>query len=229
MTLIKAVLFDFDRTLLDRDASVSIFVATQYERLKASLSHIPKERYISRFIELDDRGYVWKDKVYTQLVDDFMIKGVSGEQLLEDYESEFHKSCIPYPNLLEMLEQLKRAQVQTGIITNGHGEFQLRNIQALGIDDYVNVILISEWEGIKKPDPEIFLRALARLGVRGEEAMYIGDHPINDVQASRRVGMKAVWKTDSQWEAPKEADGTISDLLDIPDLLNRFNRTELKS
>lgn len=34
------------------------------------LFHIPKDRYIKRFIELDDNGYVWKDRVYQQLIND---------------------------------------------------------------------------------------------------------------------------------------------------------------
>ena len=75
--LIKAVLFDFDLTLLDRDASVRKFVATQYERFHFCLSHIPKEKYVSRFVELDERGYVWKDKVYQRLTDEFNINCIN--------------------------------------------------------------------------------------------------------------------------------------------------------
>ena len=60
--VIKAALFDLDGTLLNRDASVQLFIEQQYERLKAVLGCIPKEQYITRFIQLDKRGYVWKDK-----------------------------------------------------------------------------------------------------------------------------------------------------------------------
>ena len=146
--------------------------------------------------------------------------------MLEDYVSEFQKSCIPYPNLFEMLESLKRENVKLGLITNALGDFQFRNIQAIGIHKYFDVILISGWEGIKKPNPEIFLRALEKLGVEAEESIYIGDHPINDVQASRNVGMKGVWKKDPQWKIPQDVDGIISDLLEVPDLIKSFNYQE---
>lgn len=66
--MVKAVIFDLDGILLDRDASIEKFIEYQYERLRHTLSHIPKESYIARFIELDDRGYVWKDTVYQQMV-----------------------------------------------------------------------------------------------------------------------------------------------------------------
>lgn len=75
--IFKAVLFDLDGTLLNRDKSVELFINKQYERLYELLSHIPKEQYISRFIELDNHGYVWKDKVYQQLISEFNIPFVT--------------------------------------------------------------------------------------------------------------------------------------------------------
>lgn len=39
------------------------------------------------------------------------------------------------------------------------------NIKALGIEKYFETILVSEWEGVKKPDPQIFNRALEQLNV----------------------------------------------------------------
>lgn len=59
----KAILLDFDGTLLNRNASVKVFVEKYYERLHKCVGHIVKEQYVERFIELDQRGYVWKDNV----------------------------------------------------------------------------------------------------------------------------------------------------------------------
>ena len=94
--LIRAVIFDLDGTLLNRDASVQKFIEDQYERLNEGLCHIPKEEYIERFIELDCRGYVWKDKVYQQMIEEFNISELSWEKLLDDYITQFHKICIPF-------------------------------------------------------------------------------------------------------------------------------------
>lgn len=156
----KAVLFDLDGTLLNRDASVKAFIDNQYDRLKNWVGHVPKEQYMTRFIELDKRGYVWKDKVYQQLTQEFSISTITWEALLQDYIREFQFHCIPFDQLLQMLEDLKSKNMLLGMITNGYGQFQMDNIKALGIENYFDVILVSEWEGIKKPDPEIFKRAL---------------------------------------------------------------------
>jgi putative hydrolase of the HAD superfamily len=100
------------------------------------------------------------------------------------------------------------------MITNGRGQFQLDNIKALGIEKYFDTILISEWEGIKKPDPEIFKRALKQLDVLAHQSIFVGDHPINDVKAAQSVGMKGVWKKDLQWKQV-EADYIVDDLAEL--------------
>ena len=210
----KAVIFDLDGTLLNRDESVKRFIADQYNRLHRWVGHIAKEEYIARFIELDNRGYVWKDKVYQQLVEEYKIQTLNAEDLLHDYMNEFNKHCVPFPNLLSTLEQLKNSNIVLGIITNGFGQFQMDNIKALQIDTYFDVILVSEWEGIKKPDAQIFHNAMERLQVKPSESIYVGDHPENDVKAAKSTGMIAIWKKDQQWKQA-DADYIIDDLLEL--------------
>lgn len=226
--MIKAVIFDLDGTLLNRDESVKKFIDNQYERLNKWVGHLSKEKYTTRFIELDSRGYVWKDKVYQQLVDEFEITGVNWEGLLQDYISEFKNSCVPFPNLLSMLEDLRKSNLILGIITNGYGQFQMDNIKALGIEKYFKTILVSEWEGIKKPEPQIFKRALEQLNVSANESIFVGDHPENDVKAAQNVGMKGIWKKDSQWENVK-ADIIVDDFADLPLIIKNLNKQLIES
>ncbi|MFS0823331.1 HAD family hydrolase [Bacillus sp. 1P02SD] len=223
--MIKAAIFDLDGTLLDRDESVKKFVSYQYDRLIEFLDRIPKETYIKRFIELDRRGYVWKDKVYQQLVHEFNIKVFSWQELLEDYISEFKYNCVPFPNLIPMLGELKDTGLQLGIITNGIGQFQLDNIRSLGIEKYFDTILVSEWEGIKKPDPQIFMKAVAQLNVQPNQCIFVGDHPDNDVKAARNVGMIGIWKKDLQWDNV-DADYIIDDLAELPIIIKRMCSNE---
>ncbi|WP_130859472.1 HAD family hydrolase [Gracilibacillus phocaeensis] len=220
--MLKTVIFDLDGTLLNRDASVQQFIGNQYDRWKDVLGFIPKEHYISRFIELDARGYVWKDKVYQQMVKEFHISEPSWERLLQDYIAEFHHRCIPFPHLIHTLESLKAHKIRLGMITNGKGSFQMNNIRALGIEHFFDTILVSEWEGMKKPDPDIFKKTLSQLQVSAEESMYVGDHPENDVQAARDIGMFGVWKKDAQW-SQVEADFIIEDLQELPFIIQAIN------
>lgn len=220
--MFKAVLFDLDGTLLNRDKSIELFINQQYERLFELLSHISKEQYISRFIELDNNGYIWKDEVYQQLIDEFNISSVTCEVLLQDYLKEFKNHCVGFPHIHEMLEELKNNKIALGMITNGFGQFQMENIKALNIDQYFDVILVSEWEGMKKPNPQIFINALEKLNVEPSESVFIGDHPENDVKAAQNVGMKGIWKRDNQW-TDIEADAIIDDYLKLPEILKKLD------
>lgn len=211
---IKAVLFDLDGTLLDRDTSLLKFVRDQYRRYSA-LQTVDHDLFVQRFIELDNYGYLWKDKVYQQLIKEFSIPNIDWNLLLDDYIRNFQQHCIGFPNLLTMLTELKNYGLKLALISNGYGQFQYDNFKALNIGHLFNEVFISEWEGLRKPDQAIFHRALTRLGVDAEHALFVGDHPDNDIRASRAAGMRAVWKRNHQFEPVADADAVINDLEEL--------------
>jgi HAD superfamily hydrolase (TIGR01662 family) len=81
--------------------------------------------------------------------------------------------------------------IRLGVISNSEGK--LRELfERVGLASHFEVVLDSELEGVRKPDPEIFRRALKRMQVAAEEALYAGDIPHVDVDGARAVGMRAV-------------------------------------
>lgn len=109
-----------------------------------------------------------------------------------------------------------------GIISNGLGQFQNRAIDGLGIRDYFYVILISEIEQVRNPQPEIFQRAVNCLEVAAQGSVFIGDHLEADIMGAKNAEMKAIWKRNSHWLETKKADGTSDDLYEIADVLTRI-------
>ncbi|WP_409252619.1 HAD family hydrolase [Bacillus sp. SCS-153A] len=216
----KAILFDLDRTLHDRDASVIQFLQAQHQRLN-SLHHtaIPTT-YIDRFIELECNGYVWKDQVYASLANEFNLP-LSPEELLEDYLVGFHQHCRVMEGASDILSSLRSAGYKLGMITNGKTGVQNNTINSLGIRKYFDCIIISEEAGIKKPDPDIFTLAAEALNVTPSECLYVGDHYENDVKAARVSGMKAAWLTGID-SIPDEldADLVVSSLFELQGFLS---------
>ncbi|MCA0992293.1 HAD family hydrolase [Pseudalkalibacillus hwajinpoensis] len=211
--MIKGILFDLDETLLNRKKSVESFIRDQYNRYEPYLARVEGDTYCSRFIELDNNGYTWKDRVYERLVDEYQFP-LSSAELLDDYLLYFKQHCHPFPGMFEMLEALKKRGYKLGIITNGRTEFQLSNIRALGIEAYFDTIVISEEEEVKKPESTIFQRALERMNIKAHEAIFVGDHLINDVKGAKEVGMRAVWKKREE-ETEETEEVSIYSLLDL--------------
>lgn len=219
--MIRAVLFDLDRTLLDRDTYFAAFAASQYERFQPRLPGIEASAFVERLVKLDAFGSVWKDVVYQRLIAELGITGIVWEELFSDFDRRIADHYVPFPGLHDVLAELSQTHA-LGIITNGKDEFQQRTINALGIAHHFKAILISEAEGVRKPEAEIFLRALKQLSCEPAEAVYVGDNPEADVRAARAAGLKAIWKRNTAFAEPPEADGIIDSLEELPFILKDF-------
>lgn len=62
--MIRALIFDMDETLLDRQGSLRRFAASPHTAHPDTLGRLPVEQFVERFIELDNNGARWKDEVY---------------------------------------------------------------------------------------------------------------------------------------------------------------------
>ena len=121
-----------------------------------------------------------------------------------------------------MLSLLKQQGYLLGIISNGRGEFQTQAIEGLGIQDYFDVILISEFEQIRKPQAGIFHRAAQQLGVALPECVFVGDNPDVDIIGAKNAEMKAIWKRNLSWQEPTDADAIVDELHEISLIINQF-------
>ena len=218
---IKAVLFDLDETLFDRTGSLRPFLADQRKRYPV-LQPFEEEEFISQFLLRDQRGQVSKSIVYRELLEAHSLGDTSSAaELHQDYANNFWRFAHAFPGMSEMFEQLSRAGIRTGIVTNGETHIQMRSLLALNLDRVIDTYLISQSEGLRKPDPKLFRLAAERLGVQPDECVFVGDSPISDISGAQRVGMKGVWfPNGSTWPSdlntsPEAEIGSLSDLVPL--------------
>jgi putative hydrolase of the HAD superfamily len=108
-----------------------------------------------------------------------------------------------------MIEAIRRAQAQgvkTGLISN---TWTLSDSPSAVLDIF-DVRVLSGVEGVRKPEPEIYLRAATRLGIATDECVFVDDLPSN-VEGARAVGMAGVLHRDAAITIPK-----LEELLGIP-------------
>lgn len=117
-----------------------------------------------------------------------------------------------YPDTLPAFTELGAREILLGVVSNFDGRL-VRVCAALGVDRYLDAVVMSARSGYAKPDPRIFAVALERLGVGPREAMHVGDSMTEDVEGARAAGMRALL-IDRHAEGGSRAD-CVRDLRDL--------------
>ncbi len=95
---------------------------------------------------------------------------------------------VPYADAAGVLARLRGAGLATGVISNADGRVRAV-LERAGLADGLDYVIDSHEEGVEKPDPEIFHRAVARSGTAAERAIYVGDIYTVDVLGARAAGL----------------------------------------
>jgi putative hydrolase of the HAD superfamily len=212
---IQAVIFDLDDTLLDRRRSFERFLRDQWERFAHCLGTADQAQYVQALVELDRDGYAPRQSLFTGVVTRFKPPSGVADDLLNDCRSGFPNACVLFPDAAQTLSCLRTSGLKLGMITNGSVRMQSRKLQWLALSPLFDTILISDAEGISKPDRQIFHRALERLHTTPAHAVFVGDHPDVDVAGARAAGMHAIWRRGRGVSRLVETDGVIDELGDL--------------
>ena len=202
--MIKAVFFDLDDTLFDhkhsRLAGLEI-LRQKHTQLKAvSLEELEREhekllsadygRVLAKEISLVD-GTISRIKnlcaLYNVDLGPQDVKETAG-----CYVSEYEKNRQALPGSKELLNYLKKF-ARLGIITNGLVAAQNEKIEVCKLGKFIEVKVIFEEVGCKKPSREIFELALKKAGANPDETVYIGDSWTSDIVPAHACGIKTVW------------------------------------
>ena len=114
------------------------------------------------------------------------------EPLLDELYAAFARIEVwrVFPEVARTLEALRAAGLEVGVISNWDRRLP-EILEGLGLAGYFTAVVVSAREGVEKPAPAIFHRALERLGVAPQRALHVGDSPRDDYQGAEGAGMSA--------------------------------------
>lgn len=164
--MFKAILFDLDNTLIDREAAFRACLPAAAE---------------ARLLELDERGQGDRGALFAEW----------NRYEMMDQQTLTRRLCghlRPDPELLKALQELAKSKT-LAVVTNGGSQTQRAKIAATGMDGLFSGVFISEEVGFAKPDPRIFLHAVQRLALSPGDCLYLGDHPPVDEPGARAAGL----------------------------------------
>ena len=91
--MIKAVFFDLDGTLYDRDRLVQNLVEEQFLTFRDELWMVDQHRFVQRIVALDDHGYGDKEELYKKVAVEWNLSPATADRLLSHFWSSYTSHC----------------------------------------------------------------------------------------------------------------------------------------
>jgi putative hydrolase of the HAD superfamily len=216
-----AVLFDLDDTLFDHQRSARQALAAirdrhacfgrwtidEFDGLHSRFLEELHPHVIAGTIGMDEA----REERFRRL---FALAGVetAPRDLTETalgYRAAYVAARVPVDGAVALLAALK-PRVRIGIVSNNMLEEQREKLEFCGFAPYVDELVVSEAEGISKPDPAIFRIALDRLRCVPERAVMIGDSWAADIEGARAAGIRAIWFNRTSLPPPRPSSDIIT-------------------
>ena len=177
--MVKAVVFDLDDTLYMENEFVEYGLKNAANVAETVYGIVNANEKI-RSLYQESKANVFDRLVNAEKIKD---KEIAVAGLVKAYRNCEPKNLHCNPGVLDLLKTLKKKGVRTGIITDGFADVQKSKIKALGIQEYIDKIVITDELGgvqCRKPNPIGFEKMLKMLDAKPHEMVYIGDNPNKD-------------------------------------------------
>ena len=234
--MLAAVLFDWGDTLMQwapEPDLLDVGHAAGFDALGRDPVPAMTERfrtaYLSAFFEPGIIEEIEYPAQVRRLLAEFGV-AVTDDELARFLEAE-HTAWAPARQLATtthaLLEALRERGLRLGLVSNAFDPPDLlhRDLAELGIAERLDVAFFSSEVGRRKPDPEIFQRALDALDVSASETLFVGDTLASDIAGAAALGMRtcqALWfRADDDPSAP-EPDFQAFSQMDVLTIARRL-------
>lgn len=180
MSLIKAVLFDLDGTLLD--SAPDLVGSLNWVRGTENLSPLP----LSEMAQYASRGAVGLLKAGMPESNDQQLES-RRLRFLDHYAKNSFRHSRLYDGIPELLDYLGEAEIPWGIVTNKIESLTLPILEAADLQDAISCIVCGDTLNESKPHPAPVSLACGMLDVAPAETLFVGDD-IRDIQAGKAAG-----------------------------------------
>ncbi|MBW3560670.1 MAG: HAD family hydrolase [Proteobacteria bacterium] len=219
MTL-KAVIFDVDGTLIDSNDQHALAWLKTFRRFGRE----------ARFEDI--RAQIGKggDQLMPVFLSpqDIEAEGEAMSQFrVELFKREFLPGLQPFPGVRELFQRIRADGREIVLASSASGQELARYKEIADVADLLDGATSSDDAEHSKPEPDIFLAALQRVGVQPDEALVIGDTPY-DAQAADKAGVRSIGLLCGGFpEAVLREAGCLSVYRDPSQLLEIYDQSPL--
>lgn len=184
MDLFKAVLFDFDGTIVDSKEGITKSIMYALEKYDIPVEDESKLEY---FIG---------PPLYVSFYDMFGVEGELSDKLVEAYRERYAVKGIYenkiYDGILDILKELRANGVKVGIASAKPTVYVKKIIEYLEIDDLFDTVVGNELHTVISDKSHLVTKALENLNItENEKCAMVGDRHY-DISGALKAGVKAV-------------------------------------
>ena len=111
-------------------------------------------------------------------------------QTYRTYNLTHHDALVkPYEGIVQEIRRLKEHRKQLGVVTSKLREGAMRGLRVSGLDNEFDIVIGCDDVTNSKPHPEPVLKAVAQLGVKKTDTVFVGDSR-HDMESGRAAGVK---------------------------------------
>ena len=194
MPPIRAIVFDFDGTLVDASDAI---VASMKAVLSDHAVPVPEERAI--------RASIGRPLLEMFHAADPQADAERVQRYAREYRSFFFEHALhltrPMPGVPEVIRTLAE-RCRLGIATTRKADGAIHILRSIGMLELFGIVIGLDEVSRPKPDPEPVLLALRHLQVSAAEALMVGDTP-DDMMAGLLAGAVPVGVTTGAHDAER--------------------------
>ena len=176
---VTGVLFDWDGVLLDSLGAAFNVYNKIFARVGTKM--LTKDEYL----ELQSPNWY---EFYVKIGLPPSIWEEVDQEWLRLYEEE---SPGLHPDALRCLSVLKEVGLRLALVSNGSRSRVGKELTQFGLGGFFEVVLFGEKKEELKPAPVMIQSALGTMGMKPQDAVYVGDSPA-DIQAAKRAKVPSV-------------------------------------
>ena len=227
---------DFDDTLYDTHGNAVIALSETFEAFRLgryfTAPQVFYDAYWAANIDL------WTQYAKGDITRDYLIverfrrplsvgRGLEiTRQLCLEISDKFLDFCASKPGVIdgahELMDYLRQKGYRIHMCSNGFHEVQYKKLEACGLRDYFDTIILSEDAGANKPSPLYFDHALKVSGASRDATLMIGDNLQSDILGALNAGLDAMlfnrWAIDDK-DIPQNPTFIVDRLRDITGIL----------
>jgi putative hydrolase of the HAD superfamily len=122
------------------------------------------------------------------------------------YDDVKLRNLEPYPEVEATLCRLRDAGLRLAVATDAELRQAQKRLARTNLREHFELVVTPDVSGKRKPEPDSFLYILREFDAHPRAAMMVGDSPIRDIAAARRLGMTTAFAAYGDWRTDTSAE-----------------------